>query len=118
MTNLEEFYTSVGSNAEEIIRRLGGNPSLILRFLAMFRSDTSFGELCTALDNNDTDAAFRAAHKLKGVVATLGFQRLYDKASATTEMLRGGALAEAQKARPELEQEYKQVLMALESLNC
>ena len=116
MSNLEEFYTSVGSNATEIIARLGGNPALIVKFLAMFRADTSFTELCTALDSNNTEASFRAAHKLKGVVATLGFQRLYEHASAVTEMLRAGDLASAQAARPALEKEYNQVLDALKAM--
>lgn len=117
MSKLEEFYTSVGSDATEVIRRLGGNPDLILRFLAMFRADSSFKELCTALDAGETEASFRAAHKLKGVSGTLGFQHLFDKASSMTEQLRGGDLASAQAAKPELEQEYALVLAALTGLN-
>ena len=117
MNKIEEFYTSVGSDPAKVISRLGGNSDLILRFLAMFRADTSFKELCTALDNNETEAAFRAAHKLKGVSGTLGFQKLYDQASSITELLRGGDLSSAQVARPELEQTYEQVLEALKTLN-
>lgn len=117
MSNLENFYTSVGSDATEVIRRLGGNPDLIFKFLSMFRADSSFNELCTALDSGETEASFRAAHKLKGVSGTLGFQRLFDKSSAITELLRGGDLASAQVAKPELEKEYAQVLEALTGLN-
>ena len=117
MNNLEEFYTSVGADSAEVIRRLGGNPTLILRFLAMFREDSSFKELCAAFDSNNTEAAFRAAHKLKGVSGTLGFQRLFDKASAVTELLRAGNLTEALVARPTLEKEYALVLEALKSID-
>ncbi len=117
MISLEEFYASVGSDATAVISRLGGNSGLIMRFLAMFRADTSYNELCTALDNDNTEAAFRAAHKLKGVVGTLGFQTLYDQASSVTEMLRGGDLASAKVARPELEKAYAQVLEALKDIN-
>ena len=117
MISVEEFYATIGSDATQVIARLGGNSALILRFLGMFRADTSFEELCAALDSNNTEASFRAAHKLKGVSGTLGFQRLYDQASSMTEMLRGGDLASAQVARPELEMLYAQVLEALKGLN-
>ena len=117
MSELEQFYTSVGSDAAAVIGRLGGNPTLIMRFLAMFRADSSFSELCTALDNKDTEASFRAAHKLKGVAGTLGFQSLYNQASSVTEMLRGGDLASALAARAEIEKAYAQVLEALKTLN-
>ncbi len=117
MSNLEEFYASIGSDATEVIRRLGGNPTLIFRFLPMFLSDTSYNELCTALDSNNTEAAFRAAHKLKGVSGTLGFQKLFELASSVTELLRGGALKEAQAAKPALDLEYEKVLEGLKGLN-
>ncbi len=117
MSTLEDFYASVGADATSVISRLGGNSVFVLRFLSMFKSDSSFKELCSALDKEDTQTAFRAAHTLKGVCATLGLQRLFEQASAVTELLRGGSLAEAKLAMPALEQEYKQVLEALKSLN-
>ncbi|UKI38244.1 MAG: Hpt domain-containing protein [Clostridiales bacterium] len=51
-------------------------------------SDESFRTLRTALEKDDAESAFYAAHTLKGICSNLGFDRLFDKSSAVTEMLR------------------------------
>ena len=80
MSNLEQFYTEVGSSAATIISRLGGSEALVLRFLAKLPSDPSFELLRDTLEKGDTDTAFRAAHTLKGVCANLGVETLFQKA--------------------------------------
>mgnify|MGYP000720090130 CR=1 FL=1 len=47
-----------------------------LRFLRLFPLDDSFPRLSEALGRGDVQAAFRAAHTLKGVAANLGLERL------------------------------------------
>ena len=116
MQNLEQFYKSVGANADEIIARLGGNASLVERFLGKFPSDKSFQELQTALENDETETAFRAAHTMKGICANLGLQTLFDKSSAITELLRGSDLESAKKDFPALEEEYNRTLEELKQL--
>ena len=116
MQNLERFYTSVGSSASDIVGRLGGNVSLVTRFLAKFPSDTSFFELQKSLESGDTETAFRMAHTMKGLCANLGIQTLYDKASEVTELLRGGDLESAKASFPMLEKEYQQVLASLKEI--
>lgn len=116
MDNLEQFFASAGSDAGNIIGRLGGNSSLVKMFLSKFPSDGSFSELKKALNDGDVSVAFRAAHTLKGVCANLGLQNLYEKASSVTEMLRGGSLDDAKKAFPSLEEEYKKVLESLKKI--
>ncbi len=112
--NIEQFYASIGSDATEVIRRLGGSPALVERFLMKFRKDGSFSELNTALAAGDTDVAFRAAHTLKGVCATLGLGRLLAQASSVTELLRDGNLEDAKQAFPALASEYELVIKALD----
>lgn len=51
--------------------------------------DTSWGSLESAIHSQDWEAAFRAAHTLKGVAQNLGFQKLYLSSTALTEALRG-----------------------------
>ena len=116
MSNLREFFASVGSDADDVIIRLGGNPDLVVRFVTKFLSDGSFANLKSALAAGDRDTAFRAAHTLKGVSGTLGFQRLYEKATSVTELLRGGAVDAAKTALPALETEYSLVMEALKTL--
>lgn len=116
MQDLENFYTSVDSCANDIIGRLGGNAALVKRFLAKFPSDGSYNELQSALASDDTATAFRAAHTLKGLCANLGINSLYKRSSEITEMLRAGDIISAKDALPSLDSEYKRVLSELSKL--
>ena len=82
-----ECYQQLGGNLENVKPRLPSD-SLIKRFIIKFLDDSSYSELCDALQKGQRDEAFRAAHTLKGVCANLGFDQLENSASALTELLR------------------------------
>ena len=90
MSDLQRFYDAIGSELKPVIERLGGNAEITKRFIKKFAADGSFGDLEKALDGNNTQEAFRAAHTLKGICLSLGFGCLYRHAAAVTELLRGG----------------------------
>ncbi len=117
MRGLEEFYRRVGADADEVVRRLGVGEELVVCFALRYREDDTFERLAAALDADDTEEAFRAAHTLKGSSGTLGFERLYREASDMTEMLRRGELERAKDSLPVLEEEYDNVIAALERLD-
>ena len=112
---LDQFYRAAGGTAAEAAPRLGGADHA-LRFLRLFPRDDSFPQLSEALGRGDVQAAFRAAHTLKGVAANLGLERLRTLASDMTECLRRGELSGAQALLAETETAYRQVLAALEEL--
>ena len=82
-----ECYQQLGGNLENVKTRLPSD-SLIKRFITKFLDDSSYSELCRALEEGQREEAFRAAHTLKGVCANLGFDQLENSASALTELLR------------------------------
>lgn len=82
-----ECYQQLGGNLENVKTRLPSD-SLIKRFIIKFLDDSSYSELCDALQKGQRDEAFRAAHTLKGICANLGFDQLENSASALTELLR------------------------------
>ena len=82
-----ECYQQLGGNLENVKTRWPSD-SLIKRFIIKFLDDSSYSELCDALQKGQRDEAFRAAHTLKGVCANLGFDQLENSASALTELLR------------------------------
>ena len=82
-----ECYQQLGGNLENVKTRLPSD-SLIKRFIIKFLDDSSYSELCDALQKGQRNEAFRAAHTLKGVCANLGFDQLENSASALTELLR------------------------------
>lgn len=112
---LEEFFRLTGGDAAGTVSRLGG-AAAATRFLRLFPVDGSFSALTAALAWGDAEAAFRAAHTLKGVAANLGLERLRALASDMTECLRAGDSAGAQALLPSAEAAYRQVLDGLDRL--
>lgn len=84
---LEAFYAKIGGNSADVLRRLPSE-AMVRKFIGKYPADTSWGSLESAIDSQDWEAAFRAAHTLKGVAQNLGFQKLYLSSTALTEALR------------------------------
>ncbi|MDO5545782.1 MAG: Hpt domain-containing protein [Eubacteriales bacterium] len=84
---IEQCYQELGGSYAEVCGRLP-SPRLVEKFARKFLDDPSCAELTAAMAAGDHDAAFRAAHTLKGVAANLSFTRLCASAGALTELLR------------------------------
>lgn len=84
---IQESYAALGGNYEEVLGRFR-TPERILKFMGLFLKDASFANLQKALEQNNLEEAFRAAHTLKGVCSNLGFTRLYRSSHGLTELLR------------------------------
>lgn len=85
---IEQCYQQLHGDYAQMIQRLP-NAALVERFMMKFLEDDSYPNLCTALKAGDAQAAFRAAHTLKGVCANLSFEQLRSSSSQLTELLRG-----------------------------
>ena len=86
--NIKECYDAFGGSYEEAKSRLQSD-SLVERFAIKFLSDPSYDALCKAMEEQDFEAAFRAAYTLKGVSMNLSFHRLGASSKVLTETLRG-----------------------------
>ena len=84
---LEEMYLKLGGDYGDVRLRIPSE-ALIRRFAVKFLSDTTFADLVEAVEAQDWEKAFRAAHTMKGVALTLGFGTLCRTASDLTEALR------------------------------
>ena len=113
--NLEQFYEKIGGDYADTVSRLM-TEERILRFVRKFPADDSFNNLKDALFRSSQEEAFRAAHTLKGVAQNLGFTALYEKASAVTEVLRGGSL-DVTALMPELESVYRLTVDGISALD-
>ena len=111
---LKEFYTVSGGDYEGTLARLL-TEARIKKFAHKFKDDPSFGELCKALEEGNAEAAFLAAHTLKGVCQNLGFDSLYRSSSAITEILRAGSL-DVGMWMDELKSQYITIINALVAL--
>ena len=111
----EQFYEKIGGNYADTVSRLM-TEERILRFVRKFPADESFNALKDALARKSQEEAFRAAHTLKGVAQNLGFTALYEKASAVTEVLRGGSL-NVTALMPDLEEVYRLTVESISELD-
>ena len=100
---IQECYQQLGGDFTNIETRLP-SISLVTKFITKFLNDSSFSELCQALERGQREEAFRAAHTLKGVCANLCFDRLGASAGRLTEVLRREGSGIPEGAAPLLEE--------------
>ena len=85
---LEQFYDTTGGSYQKTLSRLPGE-ALIRKFVLKYQNDGTCQMLADAIEGQDWEAAFRAAHTLKGIALNLGFDALYRVSRELTEALRG-----------------------------
>lgn len=83
-----ESLTALGADTKEGLDRCFGNEALYLKLVKMVPNEKNFDALKQALEDNDLNAAFEAAHALKGVLGNLSLTPMYQKTSEITELLR------------------------------
>ena len=87
-----EFYESIGASYDSVLVRFGSE-KMITKFAKRFADDTTFQDMCKALEEKNAKEAFRMAHTLKGICSNLGFDELYKASYDLTEDLRDGELS-------------------------
>lgn len=86
--NMIEKLNAFGADTAEGISRCCGSEALYLRLVKMIPEEKGFDALQNAIEANDPEAAFAAAHTLKGVLGNLSLTPMYELASDMTELLR------------------------------
>ena len=61
---IEQCYSAIESNYEEVLGRFAGNKMLVEKFARKFLDDPSYQTLVETMDKADYEEAFRAAHTL------------------------------------------------------
>lgn len=114
---VREFYETIGGDFDDAMGRIF-DEELLQQLDRMFLSDTSFPDLTAAFDGQDWQAAFNAAHTLKGVAANLSFTRLQKSASDLTEALRkGGPAEDGEDLLAAVTKDYDETVSALKELD-
>lgn len=89
-----EGLKEYGANVDEGLARCMNNEAFYLKLVDKVLKDKGFEELSAAVEANDPDAAFEAAHKLKGVLANLALTPLCEPVSEMVELLRNRSEAD------------------------
>ena len=77
-----------GAKVDEGLGRCMNNEMFYFRLIGMAVEDAAFSSLEESLKNNDLDAAFNAAHTLKGALGNLALEPIYRPVVELTELLR------------------------------
>ena len=98
---VEEFYNLTGGSYETMLKRVP-SPDKVIRFVNMYLADKNFEALTVAMEEDNKENAFAAAHNLKGIASNLAFERLAGESSEITEALRSGNMEKAREYRERL----------------
>ncbi len=113
---IKEVYAQIRGNFAEAKGRLM-TPERIERFAKRFLNDQTYEQLeAGIMQSGDVQAAFAAAHTLKGITANLGFAMLSAAASEITEVLRADDYEQAKKIMTSVTVEYDKLIAALSAL--
>lgn len=88
MERVKKVFEKYNVEYDVVLERVMNNETLYLRLLSMLFEDENLKKLGIALEENNLDDAFFAAHTLKGVVGNLGLADLYKALGNLVEPLR------------------------------
>lgn len=107
---LKELYSEIEGNYEEIMGRMN-DEGIVGMLVGMLLEDASYAKLVKAMDEENVEEAFGAAHTLKGICANISVTKLEQISSEITELLRGGLDFEGAKAKmDDLSQIYRKTI--------
>lgn len=109
---VKECYSQMNGDYNNVLSRFY-DEAMIKRLLGRFIDDTSFRALEQAMAEGDVQAAFNAAHTLRGVCQSLSFTQLCGTLNPITEALRGGNIAAAAADMDKAKREYDVTLSAI-----
>ena len=112
---VQECYESIGADFEGVLGRMGSE-AMVKRFALKFPDDPCYGNLVKAVEEQNAEEAFRAAHTLKGICLNLGLDRLYEVSACLTEKLRGRAFDGYEEAYEKVQQEYHNTVDAIRTM--
>ena len=108
-----EALREYGANTEEGLARCLNNEAFYLRMVGMMANDRHAEALTDAIAKNDLQAAFEAAHALKGSLANLALKPALDTVTEILEPLRH---REAREDYPTLAQNVSAEMDRLQTL--
>ena len=88
MGEFREIFEVYGADYNSTMARFMGKEAMYLKLLDKLFKDDNLEKLGTALEQQDYEAAFAAAHTLKGVVGNMGLTPLFNAVCAIVESLR------------------------------
>lgn len=109
---IQECYSALGGDYQDVLSRLRTD-SLVQKFMLKFLDDPSYGNLCAAMESQNREEAFRAAHTIKGVCQNLSFTKLYQSSHELCEALRTEWAPNAAQLAEQVTKDYQMTVDAI-----
>ncbi|MCI9627825.1 MAG: Hpt domain-containing protein [Eggerthellaceae bacterium] len=93
--------------------RMDNDRDLYKMLALKYLDNSKYTDLVAALEVEDFDEAYKAAHSLKGVAGNLSFSKLFDVAASMSEALFQGEYQAAEKMLPDLSDANDKVIEGL-----
>ena len=85
MPEFRELFEAYGGDYDTAMRRFMGNEGMYLKCFGMLFQDKNLEKLGKALSSGDLQAAFEAAHTLKGMAGNMGLEPFSEAVCAIME---------------------------------
>ena len=112
---VQECYESIEADFEGVLGRMGSE-AMVKRFALKFLDEPSYKNLVKAVEEQNAEGAFRAAHTLKGICLNLGLDRLCEASASLTERFRGREFNGYEEAYEIVQQEYQNTVDAVRTM--
>ena len=112
---VQDLMTEAGVDVKDGMGRFVGKLDLFVKIFRKYDDDNNMDLLRDAMEAGNVDAAFSAAHTLKGVCGNLSMKRMFDIASEMTEFLREKDMDSARQMMPKLEEEHQKIKTLLKN---
>jgi chemotaxis protein histidine kinase CheA len=100
---------------EEGLARFMGRAAAYEKYIRLFPRDSAFADLKAAMQKGDADAAFLAAHTIKGTAGLLSFETLTKKVSPLVEALRAKNMEQAEGLYSDFAAAYDTLVAVIEA---
>lgn len=91
---LEGMFEAIGGDYKSTLHRFADNEGLLRKFVKKFTQDPTYQDLEQAIEAEDRDRMFIAAHTLKGLTGNLGFDNFFLACELLVTVLRGNEQSE------------------------
>lgn len=111
--NLAAKLAPYGIDYDDAMDRMGDNLELFQKLAFKYLTNTNYVDLVAAMEVKDYDAAYNAAHTLKGVSGNLSLNKLYKVAAAVSDALFQGEYQAAESMMPDLKAAHDKAVEGL-----
>lgn len=113
MADLTTELAKYGIDYADALDRVGGSAEFYEKLAMKYLDDEHYVDLAAAMEVKDYDAAYKAAHALKGVSGNLSFPDLFKASGATSGALYEGESQAAEGFMPEVKAAHEKVIKGL-----